>query len=444
MSATTELPGLFGTDAKTVPPAIGFTAPGLFAWLEAASADALDGLPFGVVAMAADGAVEGYNTAEGKLSGLTPARVIGRNFFTSVAPCTNNFMVAHRFESEPEIDAVIDYVFTFRLAPLKVRLRLLKRPGGQRMYLAVEKARLSMTATLKSGHDASSDPDYEALLEFLYLTPVGIVKFRPDGAHRNGQRHGGAVADAAGGRPGYVGPLSRAFRASAPICAPVSSGSTPHVARSATQLQLPVPGSRNVLTLGINKINPGTLMAVIQDITRAIEQERRIRDDQQRFRAIFENVRDYAIYHRRPRRLRRRMEPLAEPARRLGARRMSPARRSTSCSRRARPGPTCAAGLLDARAAVGTAEFEGWGVRKDGSMFWGNTVATALPDREGRASGYVSGHPRPDRTQADGRPAGRTRDHRPADRRLQPPRRGREARTRRSAAGSATAASSPC
>ncbi len=139
MSATTELPGLFGTDAKTVPPAIGFTAPGLFAWLEAASADALDGLPFGVVAMAADGAVEGYNTAEGKLSGLTPARVIGRNFFTSVAPCTNNFMVAHRFESEPEIDAVIDYVFTFRLAPLKVRLRLLKRPGGQRMYLAVEK-----------------------------------------------------------------------------------------------------------------------------------------------------------------------------------------------------------------------------------------------------------------------------------------------------------------
>jgi photoactive yellow protein len=123
-------------DASAVPP--GFAAPDLFDWLEAASADDLDLLAFGLIAMTGDGAVARYNVAEGKLSGLTPERVIGRNFFTSVAPCTNNFMVAHRFESEPEIDAVTDYVFTFRLAPLKVRLRLLKRPGAQYMYLAVE------------------------------------------------------------------------------------------------------------------------------------------------------------------------------------------------------------------------------------------------------------------------------------------------------------------
>jgi photoactive yellow protein len=63
-----------------------------------------DALPFGVVAMVPDGTVTAYNTAEAALSGLTPSRVVGRNFFTSVAPCTNNFMVAHRFEAEPEID----------------------------------------------------------------------------------------------------------------------------------------------------------------------------------------------------------------------------------------------------------------------------------------------------------------------------------------------------
>ncbi len=138
MNATLPLHDVIaGATEKDAP--VGFAAPDLFDWLEAASADDLDGLPFGIVAMAADGTVERYNIAEGKLSGLTPARVIGRSFFTSVAPCTNNFMVAHRFESEPAIDAVIDYVFTFRLAPLKVRLRLLKRPGAQRMYLAVEK-----------------------------------------------------------------------------------------------------------------------------------------------------------------------------------------------------------------------------------------------------------------------------------------------------------------
>ena len=63
------------------------------------------------------------------------------------------------------------------------------------------------------------------------------------------------------------------------------------------QLQVAVPNTPTVLTLRkIIKINPDIFMAVIQDITRAIEQETQIRDDQQRFRAIVENVRDYAIY----------------------------------------------------------------------------------------------------------------------------------------------------
>jgi photoactive yellow protein len=114
-------------------------APGLFDWLRTASAADLDRLPFGLVAMGPGATVEQYNLAEATLSGLTPARVIGRHFFLSVAPCTNNFMVAHRFETESEIDEVIDYVFTFRLAPVKVRLRLMKRPNEGRMYLGVER-----------------------------------------------------------------------------------------------------------------------------------------------------------------------------------------------------------------------------------------------------------------------------------------------------------------
>lgn len=118
---------------------VDFDAPDLFGWLEVASAHDFDTLPFGLVAMAHDGTVVNYNLAEGELTGLTPERVIGRNFFTSVAPCTNNYMVAHRFEAEPEIDTSIDYVFTFKLAPMKVRLRLLKRAGSRRMYLAVKK-----------------------------------------------------------------------------------------------------------------------------------------------------------------------------------------------------------------------------------------------------------------------------------------------------------------
>jgi photoactive yellow protein len=117
-----------------------FAEPGLLDRLETADDAMLDTAPFGVVAMTEDGTVTAYNAAESRLSGLTPDKVVGRHFFSAVAPCTNNFMVAYRFETESFIDAVIDYVFTLRMQPTKVRLRLLKQPGGRRIYLVVERA----------------------------------------------------------------------------------------------------------------------------------------------------------------------------------------------------------------------------------------------------------------------------------------------------------------
>jgi photoactive yellow protein len=116
-----------------------FTDPGLLDLLEAMDDRELDTLSFGVVAMLEDGTVTRYNLAESHLSGLTLANVVGRNFFSSVAPCTNNFFVAHRFQTESMLDVVIDYVFTLRIKPTAVRLRLLKQPDQKRMYLAVER-----------------------------------------------------------------------------------------------------------------------------------------------------------------------------------------------------------------------------------------------------------------------------------------------------------------
>jgi photoactive yellow protein len=116
-----------------------FTDPSLFDRLEAADDSALDTAPFGVVAMTQDGVVTSYSAAESRLSGLPPAKVVGRRFFSDVAPCANNF-IAHRFETEPALDALVDYVFTLRMQPIQVRLRLLKQPSGRRNYLVVERA----------------------------------------------------------------------------------------------------------------------------------------------------------------------------------------------------------------------------------------------------------------------------------------------------------------
>ena len=108
--------------------------------LEKASPAEIDALSFGVVRMNADATVSLYSAYESKLSGLDKKSVMGRNFFESVAPCTNNYLVSQRFLDEQQLDAVIPYVFSYRLKPIHVRLRLLRSSSAKNMYLLVERS----------------------------------------------------------------------------------------------------------------------------------------------------------------------------------------------------------------------------------------------------------------------------------------------------------------
>ncbi|MCY0989148.1 PAS domain-containing protein [Nannocystis sp. ILAH1] len=114
-----------------------FDSPTLLADLEQASASELDDVALGVVRMDRDGVVLSFSRRESQLSGLSPQSVVGRNFFIEVAPCTNNFMVAERYAESGELDERIDYVFTYRMKPRPVRLRMLKRADGGEQYLVV-------------------------------------------------------------------------------------------------------------------------------------------------------------------------------------------------------------------------------------------------------------------------------------------------------------------
>ena len=85
------------------------------------------------------GLVTAYNLPESKFSGLSPSRVIGRHFFSSVGQCMNNFMVSDRYETEPALDETLNYILTLRVRRTPVRLRLLKDPTSLNMYLLVER-----------------------------------------------------------------------------------------------------------------------------------------------------------------------------------------------------------------------------------------------------------------------------------------------------------------
>ena len=118
-----------------------FGEPGLLDALESVPADRIDDVGFGLIVMDRDGGVTGYNQAESQLSGLPVDEVAGRNFFVEVGPCTNNYLIAQRYQDcagqDQELDEQLDYVFTYRMSPTPVRLRLLARPGSARQYLAV-------------------------------------------------------------------------------------------------------------------------------------------------------------------------------------------------------------------------------------------------------------------------------------------------------------------
>ena len=119
-----------------------FADPGLLDTLESVSLDLIDDFGFGLIVMDRDGRVLGYNQAESKLSGLPAGEVIGRNFFVEIGPCTNNYLIAQRYQDSASegvsLDEQLDYVFTYRMAPTPVRLRLLARRGSPRQYLVVQ------------------------------------------------------------------------------------------------------------------------------------------------------------------------------------------------------------------------------------------------------------------------------------------------------------------
>jgi photoactive yellow protein len=120
-----------------------FDSPDLVTWLTRCADDELDQVEFGVIGFDDAGMVCRYNTYESRIAGLSPARVLGSPLFTSVAPCMNNFMVSHRFEDAlrdgTPLDVTIDYVFTLRMRPVGVRLRLLAMPGEALRHVIVQR-----------------------------------------------------------------------------------------------------------------------------------------------------------------------------------------------------------------------------------------------------------------------------------------------------------------
>jgi photoactive yellow protein len=103
----------------------------------------LDELPLGAVVIDAAGTISAYNSYEANLSRLDQDRVIGRNFFRDIAPCTavKEFEGRMRvfMRSKDRVSETFDYFFPFAHMPLDVSITFLKLPDKKSILIAIER-----------------------------------------------------------------------------------------------------------------------------------------------------------------------------------------------------------------------------------------------------------------------------------------------------------------
>ncbi|TAE21664.1 MAG: PAS domain-containing protein [Candidatus Kapaibacterium sp.] len=107
--------------------------------LDRTKADAVD---FGVVQVDETGIVQLYNKYESELAGIAPKDAEGKNFFTQVAPCTNNRLFFGRFKdglASGNLNIALPYTFTYKMRPTNVQIHLYHDAASKTNWVFVKK-----------------------------------------------------------------------------------------------------------------------------------------------------------------------------------------------------------------------------------------------------------------------------------------------------------------
>lgn len=230
------------------------------------------------------------------------------------------------------------------------------------------------------------EEEYEALLQFLYLMPVGVVQLTPDGAI------------------GMLNPLSaqllmplspdggldNLFDALEQVAPELRNLVNTFAAANGTicdglrvQLSAGIPGrvDARMLSVSLLKLDEKRLMAVISDITQVVKRERQLRQSEAWFNAVLTGITDYALMSLDAN---GQVESWNESiARVTGHTERSVAGHAMSLFHS--PGAMTRERILDRLAeadANGWSLDNGWCVRADGSRFWANTMIAPLSREE--------------------------------------------------------------
>lgn len=99
-------------------------------------------LAFGAVELDSGGRIIKYNAVEGAITGRDPKAVVGKNFFTEVAPCTNRPEFKGVFDAgvrNKDLNTMFEYVFDHQMKPTKVKIHMKKAISGDTFWIFVKR-----------------------------------------------------------------------------------------------------------------------------------------------------------------------------------------------------------------------------------------------------------------------------------------------------------------
>ena len=103
----------------------------------------LNKLAFGAIELDAAGKILKYNAVEGAITGRDPKEVIGKSFFTEVAPCTNRPEFKGVFDAGvrgKNLNTMFEYVFDHQMKPTKVKIHMKQAISGDTYWIFVKRA----------------------------------------------------------------------------------------------------------------------------------------------------------------------------------------------------------------------------------------------------------------------------------------------------------------
>jgi diguanylate cyclase (GGDEF)-like protein/PAS domain S-box-containing protein len=235
--------------------------------------------------------------------------------------------------------------------------------------------------------DADISDELEALIQFMYLAPVGLAQTSLDGEIAMANPLSAQLLLPLS-RTGELSNLFVALEGVAPELRHLTARFKPKsgMVCEAMQLQLSagVRGKSDpkMLSLTLIKLDPTRLMAVLTDVTQQVKREKLLRQNEAWFHAIFTGITDYALVS-----LDRlgRVEAWNESIGRVTGF-DSPAVVGQPYSVFYPEGAVTPERLLDRlhdATENGWSLDEGWRTRADGSRYWGSALISPLHERPG-------------------------------------------------------------